>query len=68
MIKEDTESIYKKITMTYYDLNQLYKRKDDMKKTMMNYVNREKKFTYVDESIIIGKNKYYLVFTLELVK
>jgi hypothetical protein len=66
--KKDTDNIYKKISMTYYDLDQLYARKKDMKKTMLNYINRENKYLFVDESIVIGNNRYYLVFKLQLIK
>lgn len=68
MTQDNTENIYKNISITYYDLDQLYSRKDDIKQTMLNYVNRESKFEFVDEFISIGKERYYLVFKLKLIK
>jgi len=63
----EEEKIVKTISMAYHDLDVLISRKSAMRKTMLNYVNKENKFRLIDENISIGNNKYYLVFKLELI-
>lgn len=63
---EEKLDIFKHITITYYNMDQLLNREEKMNKTLHNYLQRENRYEFWDSRIVVDKDKYKLVLEIKL--
>lgn len=64
---QDKEDIYKRISITYDSIEELFEREEAMNKTLFNYLQRENRYEFYDSRIEQdSNNKFRLVLEIKL--